>query len=67
MRKEKRRYRLKHKESVWPKLLLSVVTLLQIVLSILLHIMNRRETLRLIQEEDEMKVLVKAKKENRQL
>lgn len=61
-RKPKRR-----RESVWPKLLLAVVTLLQVSLSILLHVLNRQETLKVIQNEDEMTLLQNAKKVNRKL
>lgn len=60
MRKHRR------KEPSWVKLILAVVTTVQVILSLILHFTNRKDTLKVIKnnETDEINVIYSAKKTN---
>ncbi|WP_099204892.1 hypothetical protein [Scatolibacter rhodanostii] len=57
----------KRKEPVWPKLFLGIITILQLGLTIMLHVMNRQDTLKVIQKEDEMTVINRARQETKKV
>lgn len=56
----------KKKEPVWAKLLLAVVSLFSVILTLLVHVMERQNTVKVIKNEDTM-TLIKAQKETKSL
>ena len=63
----KTKARCRRRQPLWPKIFLGVITVLQLTLTIIVHIMNRREILHALQNEDEMTVIQNCRKENYQL
>ena len=51
----------KKKQSPGAQLFLALVVLLQIVFTLLLHIVNRQETLKAVKENEDIKLLLKSK------